>query len=108
MTSVLDHLQTISRDLDNAVTELSDLEMNAADAESAYRVAKAVAFMAAEGAVQAREHQAVIATQTQLIERDKTAAMVRIQREAIRALHARIDVGRTIVATERTLAGVSI
>ena len=107
MSTILDHLQTISRDLDNAVTELSDLEMNAADAESAYRVAKAKAFMAAEGAVQAREHQAVIATQVQLIERDKTAAMVRIQREAIRALHARIDVGRTIIATERTLAGVS-
>lgn len=105
--TILDHLQTISRDLDNAITELTDLEMNAAEAESTYRVAKATAFMRAEGAVQAREHQAVIATQVHLIERDKTAAMVRIQREAIRALHARIDVGRTIIATERALAGVS-
>jgi len=59
MTTVLDQLQNISRDLDAAI-------------------------------------------------RDKTAALVRIQREHIRALHARIDVGRTIVATERTLAGVSI
>lgn len=55
MTSVLDQLQTISRDLDNAITELTELEYAAAKAESAYRVAKAKAFMRSEGAVQARE-----------------------------------------------------
>lgn len=108
MTTVLDQLQTISRDLDAAIRQLSEFEMKAADAESTYRVAKASAFLAADGAVQTREHQAVLATQRQLVERDKTAAQVRVQREYIRALHARIDVGRTIVATERTLAGVSI
>lgn len=108
MTTVLDQLQNISRDLDNAITELTELEYAAAKAESVYRVAKAKAFMRSEGAVQAREHQAVIATEVELIERDKTAAMVRVQREAIKALHARIDVGRTLVATQRTLAGVSL
>lgn len=108
MTTVLDQLQSISRDLDNAIKDLSRLEQEAAMAESAYRVAKAQAFLVATGAVQTREHQAVLETQRQLIERDKTAALVRVQREYIRALHARIDVGRTIVATERTLAGVSI
>jgi hypothetical protein len=106
--TVLDQLQSISRDLDNAITDLSRLEQEAAMAESAYRVAKAQAFMKAAGAVQAREYQAIIDTEIQLINRDKTAALVRIQREHIRALHARIDVGRTIVATERTLSGVSI
>lgn len=107
MTTILDHLQSISRDLDKAIEDLRDMELAAAEAESAYRVAKAVAFMKAEGPVQAREHQAVISTQLDLISRDKTAAMVRIQREFIRALHSRIDVGRTIIATERALAGVS-
>lgn len=108
MTTVLDQLQTISRDLDNAIRDLSRLEQECAEAESAYRVAKARAFLQAAGSVQSREHQAVLDTQIQLISRDKTAALVRVQREYIRALHARIDVGRTIVATERTLAGVSI
>lgn len=108
MTTVLDQLQTISRDLDNAIRDLSRLEQSSAEAESAYRVAKAQAFLAAAGAVQTREHQAVLDTQRQLIERDKTAALVRVQREYIKSLHARIAVGRTIVATERTLAGVSI
>ena len=108
MTTVLDQLQTISRDLDNAIRDLSRLEQESATAESDYRVTKAKAFMRSSGSVQAREYQAVIDSEIQLINRDKTAALVRIQREHIRALHARIDVGRTIVATERTLAGVSI
>lgn len=108
MTTILDQLQNISRDLDNAIRDLSRLEQQAAEAESAYRVAKAQAFLKATGAVQTREHEAVLDTQRQLVERDKSAALVRVQREYIRSLHARIDVGRTIVATERTLAGVSI
>jgi hypothetical protein len=108
VTTILDQLQNISRDLDAAIRDLSRLEQEAAKAESAYRVAKAQAYLKAPGAVQAREHQAVLDTEIQLIERDKTAALVRVQREYIRALHARIDVGRTIVATERTLAGVSL
>lgn len=106
MSTILDHLQSISRDLDRAIEELETLELAAAEAESAYRVAKATAFMAAEGAVQAREHQAVIATQIQLIERDKTAAMARVQLQRVKSLHARIDVGRTVASAERLLSGV--
>jgi len=107
VTTVLDQLQTISRDLDNAIRDLSRLEQECATAESDYRVTKAKAFMRASGSVQAREYQAVIDSEIQLINRDKTAALVRIQREWIKSLHARIDVGRTIASTEKALAGVS-
>ena len=106
MSTILDHLQTISRDLDKAIEDLETLELAAAKAESEYRVAKAQAFMSAEGAVQAREHQAVIATAVQLIERDSSAAMARVQLQRVKALHARIDVGRTLASAEKTLAGV--
>lgn len=106
MSTVLDHLQSISRDLDTAIEDLKTLELAAATAESAYRVAKAKAFMSAEGPVQAREHQAVIATQTELIERDSSAALARVQLQRIKSLHARIDVGRTVASAERLLAGV--
>lgn len=106
MTTILDHLQSISRDLDKAIEDLRDMELAAAEAESAYRVAKAVAFMKAEGPVQAREHQAVISTQLDLISRDKTAAIARVQIQYIKSLHARIDVGRTVASAERALAGV--
>lgn len=107
MTTVLDQLQNISRDLDNAIRDLSRLEQECATAESDYRVTKAKAFMRASGSVQAREYQAVIDSEIQLINRDKTAALVRIQREYLKTLHARIDVGRTIASAEKYLAGVA-
>lgn len=106
MTTVLDQLQNISRDLDAAIRDLSRLEQESATAESDYRVTKAKAFMRASGSVQAREYQAVIDSEIQLINRDKTAALVRIQRAHIQSLHARIDVGRTIASAEKALSGV--
>src|SRR6266540_3812339 len=75
MTTVLDQLQNISRDLDAAIRDLSRLEQEAATAESDYRVTKAKAFMRASGSVQAREYTAVIEAEIQLINRDKTAAL---------------------------------
>jgi len=106
VTTVLDQLQNISRDLDAAIRELETLELAAAEAESIYRVEKAKAFMSAEGPVQQREHLAIIATAVHLIERDKTAAMARVQLQRVKSLHARIDVGRTLASAEKALAGV--
>jgi hypothetical protein len=106
VTTVLDHLQNISRDLDKAIDELKTLELAAENAEAAYRVAKAKAFLSAEGTERAREHQAVLATQTELIKRGEAAALARVQVQKIKSLHARIDVGRTVASAEKTLAGV--
>jgi len=106
VSTVLDHLQSISRDLDKAIDDLKTLELAAENAEAAYRVAKAKAFLSAEGPVQAREHQAVLATQTELIQRGEAAALVRVQVQRVKSLHARIDVGRTVASAERLLAGV--
>lgn len=106
MTTVLDHLQNISRDLDKAIEDLKTLELAAEKAEAVYRVAKAKAFLSAEGAVQAREHQAVLATQTELIQRGEAAALARVQLQYVKSLHSRIDVGRTVASAEKALAGV--
>ena len=106
MTTILAHLQSVSRDLDKAIDDLKTLELAAENAEAAYRVAKAKAFLSAEGPVQAREHQAVLATQTELIQRGEAAALVRVQVQRVKSLHARIDVGRTVASAERLLAGV--
>jgi len=106
VTTILAHLQSVSRDLDKAIDDLKTLELAAENAEAAYRVAKAKAFLSAEGPVQAREHQAVLATQTELIQRGEAAALVRVQVQRVKSLHARIDVGRTVASAERLLAGV--
>lgn len=106
MSTILEHLQSISRDLDKAIEELKTLELAAEKAEAVYRVAKAKAFLSAEGTERAREHQAVLATQTELIERGEAAALARVQVQKIKSLHSRIDVGRTVASAEKTLAGV--
>ena len=106
VSTILDHLQTISRDLDKAIQDLETLELAAEKAEAVYRVAKAKAFLSAEGTERAREHQAVLATQTELIERGEAAALARVQVQRVKSLHARIDVGRTVASAERLLAGV--
>lgn len=106
MSTILDHLQSISRDLDKAIEDLETLELAAEKAEAVYRVEKAKAFLSAEGSVQAREHQAILATQTELIERGEAAALARVQVQRVKSLHARIDVGRTVASAERLLSGV--
>jgi hypothetical protein len=106
MTTILQHLQSISRDLDTAIEDLKTLELASVHAEAAYRVAKAKAFLSAEGSVQAREHQAVIATERELIERGEAEALARTQVQLVKSLHARIDVGRTVASAERLLSGV--
>jgi hypothetical protein len=106
-TETIRALGQISRELDSAVDGLADLEQGAAKAETAFKVAHARAFLAAEGSVDARNAQAAIDTEQLRDEYEGKAAAVRVQRERIKALHARIDVGRTISAAERQLAGVS-
>lgn len=104
--AILQQLGSLSRDLDEAIRKLSELEEAAVTAEGRYKVARARAFLTAEGSVQAREHEAVLATESERAAYETAAAAVRVQRESIRALHARIDVGRTLSATERALSGV--
>lgn len=103
---VLDNLGAIARELMAAIETLQDRELAAVTAEGVFKVAYARAFHAAEGSVQARESTATIATDQERTEFRTAEAMVRVQRELIRALHARIDVGRTLASTERKLAGV--
>lgn len=104
---ILENLGQIGRDLTVAIAEMETRELAAVEAEGKYKVAKAKAFHAAEGSVQAREYAADIATEELRSDYRIAEAMVRVQREHIRALHARIDIGRTLAATERNLAGVS-
>ncbi|MFI6510039.1 hypothetical protein ACIBCT_20740 [Streptosporangium sp. NPDC050855] len=101
MLTIIKQLGQLSRDLDDAVTKMADLEFIAVEAEGDFKVAFAGAFRAAEGSIEDRKQIAI--TQTDHLWRihGKAAAAVRLQKEHLRALHARIDVGRTIQSTAR-------
>lgn len=104
---VVHQLGTLSRDLDKAVDEMATLEMTAVEAEGEYKLAFAKTFREATGPVDDRKQQAVAATDALWRVWGKAAAMVRVQKEHIRALHARIDVGRTIQSTARAEMAMS-
>lgn len=101
LLAVVKQLGQLARDLDKAVDELASLEMTAVDAEGDYKVAFSRAFRDGDGSVEDRKQNAVAATDVLWRIWGKAAAAVRLQREHIRALSTRIDVGRTIQSTAR-------
>jgi hypothetical protein len=101
MLTIVKQLGQLSRDLDDGVNKLADLEFIAVEAEGDFKVAFAAAFRDAVGSVEDRKQAAVMSTDQLWRVFGKAAAAVRLQKEHIRALHARIDVGRTIQSTAR-------
>lgn len=111
MLTIVKQLGSLSRDLDDAVNKLADLEFIAVEAEGDFKVAFSDAFRSAAGSVEDRKQVAIAETDQLWRVFGKAAAAVRLQKEHIRALHARIDVGRTIQSTARAemqLAGGSL
>jgi hypothetical protein len=102
-------LISLARDLDAAVKDLKRLDREAVDADCAHEVAFATAFLGADGSVEARKYTAVLAVKDEKHAALVAGQLVRSQREAIRAIQTRIEVGRTLSATVRSeiaLAGV--
>lgn len=93
--------------LTEAIDEMADLEVIAARAEAEHKRLRAKAFLSAQGSMAFRESVADADTADALLNRRLAEAKVRVQRERIRALHTRIDVGRTIASTERRIVEVA-
>src|SRR5690242_20701694 len=103
-------LAELSRMLDAAVNDLGDADLAAVHARHAYVKGFAKAFLQADGAMDVRKQLAVTATSDEWLEAEVADAAVRALRERIKALHTRIDVGRSLGAAYRaeiSLAGVS-
>lgn len=101
MITIVKQLGQLSRDLDDAVKDLGKAEESAVDDEAAFKVAFSKAFRAAAGSVEDRKQIATEETIELWKTWGKAAALVRLQKEHVKALHARIDVGRTIQSTAR-------
>ena len=102
LVTIVKQLRQLSLDLDDAVDRLCELEEIAVDAEADYKKRSAEAFKAASGTVEDRKQEAVIVADELYRISGKAAAAVRRQKESLKALHARIDVGRTIQSTARS------
>jgi hypothetical protein len=91
----------LGRQLDELVREYGDLGEAAAEAKRAAEVAYAEAYMRAEGAAETRRQAAILAAADARYDAELADRKVASCREAIRAVHARIEVGRTLSATTR-------
>lgn len=102
--TIIRQLAQLGRDLDVEVGRYGDLELLAVDAEGDFRKAYAEKHAAAEGNLEDRKQAAVAATDAEWRTWGKALAAVKRQRESLRALHARIDIGRTMASREKALA----
>lgn len=95
------NLIQLSYELDDLVKEYRALGDGAAEAKREAEVAYAKAYMSTSGTVEERKQAAIEATTDQRYVADLAERKVAGCREAIRAIHARIEVGRTLSATTR-------
>lgn len=103
--TLIDH----SRRLDQLVQEYKAQQQVAAEAKRDAVKAEATAYLGCTGPVEERKRHAALAASDAVYLADLTERAVIATREAIRAIHARIEVGRTLSATTRDemkLAGV--
>jgi hypothetical protein len=99
--TIAHQLGELGRELDQAVRSLAELEESAVDDEGNFKVAFARAFREGTGSVEDRKQQAIEECDQLWRIWGKAAAAVRMQKEHVKALHARIDVGRTLASTVR-------
>lgn len=108
INTVVRQLGDLARELDTAVAKLAELDEIRIDAEADFKAAEAQAFRAAEGSMELRKREALLACDELWRTWGKAESAVNVQKAHIRALHARVDVGRTIqssIRAEIALAG---
>lgn len=105
--TLVSQLGQLGRDLGQAIKQLGVLEDLAVDAEGDYKTAYSKVFRNAPGAVEDRKQAAIAETDALWRTWGKAAAAVRLQRESLKALHARIEIGRTMVSREKALVSLA-
>ena len=110
-------LAQLGRDLDEEVLNLGKLEEAAVDAEREFRKAEFTyddsidkAFLANDGSVEVRKAQArvdcgvdKVVMVGESLEWSRAKAKVRVQNANLSAIRTRIDIGRSLLARERSL-----
>jgi cell division septum initiation protein DivIVA len=109
--AIAQNLITLGRELNTLVGHFRDLELAAAEAKREAEVSYARAYMGAEGSIEDRKQAAIAETSDKRFMTDLADREVAACKEAIKALHVRIEIGRTLSATTRDemkLAGTGV
>lgn len=100
-TQIAQNLINLGRELNVLVADYRDLGIAAAEAKREAEIAYSRAYMQAEGTVEDRKQTAIGGTADIRYVSDLAERRLAACKEAIKALHVRIDVGRTLSATTR-------
>lgn len=98
-------MRRLSQLLDDALAYLRSQIQEYAESEDAYRLARAKAFIASNGTVQARESQVDLATSEQRKRAHLAEGMKQAALEAVRARRAQLSAVQTLVNAHREEAG---
>lgn len=99
---IVKRLSELSRMLDAATDEVAVLDEAAVRAKQQHEVAAARAYLTAEGPVDARKAQAVVAVADLALASDMAAAKHRACRERINTIRSQLSIGQTLSAAIRT------
>lgn len=94
-------LIVLSRQMYAKVRELRELGDKAAKAKKEAKVAYAKAFLSAEGAMDVRKQVAEVAAAEAKFRADAAEQEVSACKEALKSMHAVVDIARTLSATTR-------
>lgn len=95
------NLIDLGRELNNLVRHFRDLELAAAEAKREAEVSYSRVYMSTEGTIEDRRQTAIGETANERYMADLSEREVAACKEAIKALHLRIEIGRTLSATTR-------
>lgn len=103
------HLAQLARELSGLVAKLEEQEREAVNKREDHTLAMSNAFLAAEGPMDVRKHQAIAQTHVQRLDAELAEALVRGTRRQVDTVKIRIDVGRSMgvaIRSELNLSGL--
>lgn len=100
-TRIVQGLMDLARELATLAADLDQLEVDAVNAREDLTLAAAKAFLAAEGPVDVRKNEALVATHSERLVAETAEALVRGRKRQLDSIKVRVDVGRSAAAALR-------
>ena len=104
------NLARLARDLDAVTQALNLADREAVEKREDYTLSLSRAFLATEGSVEQRKHEAITKTHAERLAAETAEAVVRGLRRQVDTIRVRVDVGRSVgtaLRAEMSLGGGS-
>lgn len=94
-------LSAIGRELNYLSREIDRLDRECVQAWHEHRLAYARTFLTAEGAMESRKQESILATEDERLAAESADQVLRAAKERIRVLRDRMEIGRSLGAARR-------